>query len=67
MQQCESILGHFVFCLSLMGHRVIRVSKCDPVATLAEININEQRPIICGVCTTILYNVRNALRFYLRF
>ena len=35
--QCVSILGHFgSLALSLMGHWVIWVSKCDLVATLVE-------------------------------
>ena len=47
-----AVLVHRSLCLSLLGHRVIRGSKCDPVAMLVEIIINKQNRCICNVRIT---------------
>ena len=49
MGQFWVILG-----LSLMGHWVIRVSKCDPETTLVEIIINEQMANMCAINVRII-------------
>ena len=60
MGQFWVILG-----LTLMGHGIIRVSKCDPVVMLVEIIINEMRSY--NMCTANVRIIPIAIYIFLKW